>query len=238
MLPDVTLPASLAGLLWVLRPVFTAPSFATFCGLVAGLAGQVRRRTVCGMLVGAWLGRCWPHDRAHYFFARAAWDLDELGLAVARLVVGLLVPAGAAVTVAVDDSVFRRAGRKVFGAVWQHDASAPDRARKSFGTCFVTAGIVVSLPWCTRPVCLPVLARLYLPGHGEARPWGRAGTAVVPGSKIACAATLVTLLARALPGRTLHVVGDAAYHGPALRHLPPQVTWTCRLPKNAVLHPQ
>jgi hypothetical protein len=236
MLPDVTLPASLAGLLWVLRPVFTGPSFATFCGLVAGLAGAVRRRTVCGMLAGAWLGRVWPHDRAHYFFARAAWDLDELGLAVARLVVGLLVPAGAAVTVAVDDSVFRRAGRKVFGACWQHDGSAPGRAKASFGTCFVTAGIVVGLPWCTRPVCLPVLARLYIPGHGTPRASGRSGAVVVPGSKVAVAATLVTLLARALPGRTIHVVGDAGYHGPALRHLPPQVTWTCRLPKNAVLH--
>src|SRR5258705_311977 len=93
MLPDLTLPASLAGLLLALRPVFTGPSFATFCGLAAGLAGQVRRRTVCGMLLGAGLSRCWPHDRAHYFFARAAWDLDELGLAVARLVVALLVPA-------------------------------------------------------------------------------------------------------------------------------------------------
>ena len=164
MLPGVTLPASLAELLGVLRPVFTAPSFGTFCGLVAGLAGQVRRRTVCGMLLGACLGRVWPHDRAHYFFARAAWDLDELGLAVARLVVGLLVPVGAAVTVAVDDSVFRRAGRKVFGACWQHDASAPARSKTSFGTCFVTVGIVVALPWCTRPVCLPVLARLVLPG--------------------------------------------------------------------------
>jgi hypothetical protein len=236
MLPDVTLPVSLAGLLGALRPCFTVRSFATFCGLVAGLAGQVRRRTVCGMLLGAWLGRSWPHDRAHYFFARAAWDLDELGLAVAQLVAALLVPPGAAVTVAVDDSVFRRAGRKVFGACWQHDGSAPDRSKTSFGTCFVTVGIVVSLPFCTRPVCLPVLARLYVPGKGEARPAGRAGTVVVPGSKIACAAGLVTALARALPGRVIHVVGDAAYHGPALRHLPPQVTWTCRLPKNAVLH--
>jgi hypothetical protein len=236
MLPDVTLPASLAGLLGALRPCFTARSFATFCALVAGLAGQVRRRTVCGMLVGACLGRVWPHDRAHYFFARAAWDLDELGLAVARLVVALLVPEGAAVTVAVDDSVFRRAGRKVFGAVWQHDASAPSRAKKSFGTCFVTAGIVVRLPFCTRPVCLPVLARLYIPGHGTPRAAGRSGAVVVPGSKVAAAAALVGALAGALPGRTLHVVGDAGYHGPALRHLPAGVSWTCRLPKNAVLY--
>lgn len=94
MLPDVTLPASLAGLLLTLRPCFTSRSFETFCGLAAGLAGQVRRRTVCGMLLGAGLGRVWPHDRAHYFFARARWDIDETGLAVARLVVLLLVPAG------------------------------------------------------------------------------------------------------------------------------------------------
>jgi DDE superfamily endonuclease len=236
MLPGVTLPASLAELLGALRPVFTAPSFGTFCGLVAGLAGQVRRRTVCGMLLGACLGRVWPHDRAHYFFAQAAWELDELGLAVARLVVAALVPEGAAVTVAVDDSVFRRAGRKVFGACWQHDGSVPDRAKKSFGTCFVTVGIVVSLPFCTRPVCLPVLARLYIPGHGTPHAPRQGGAVVVPGSKIALAASLVTLLAGALPGRALDVVGDAAYHGPALRHLPPGVTWTCRLPKNAVLH--
>jgi hypothetical protein len=64
------------------------------------------------MLLGAGLSRAWPHDRAHYFFARARWEMDELGLAVARLAV-LLVPVGAPLTVAVDDSLFRRAGRKV-----------------------------------------------------------------------------------------------------------------------------
>src|SRR5215475_14557799 len=97
MLPGLNLPVSLAGLLLMLRPCFTGPSFRTFCGLAAGLCGQVRRRTVCGMLLGAGLSRIWPHDRVHYFFARAAWQLDELGLAVAGLVVMLLVPAGAAI---------------------------------------------------------------------------------------------------------------------------------------------
>jgi hypothetical protein len=45
VLPGPTLPASLAALLGALRPCFTAPSFATFCGLAAGLAGQARNRT-------------------------------------------------------------------------------------------------------------------------------------------------------------------------------------------------
>src|SRR5215470_15666031 len=115
MLPEPTLPASLAALLGALRPCFTARSFVTFCGLAAGLCGQVRRRTVCGMLLGAGLSRAWPHDRAHYFFARARWEIDELGLAVARLAVARLVPDGAPLTVAVDDSLFRRRGRHVHG---------------------------------------------------------------------------------------------------------------------------
>jgi DDE superfamily endonuclease len=235
MLPGLTLPASLAGLLGSLRPVFTGPSFRTFCGLAAGLCGQVRRRTVCGMLLGGGLSRCWPHDRAHYFFARAAWDLDELGLAVARLVVALLVPAGAAVTVAVDDSVFPRCGRKVYGAVWQHDGSSPARDKLSFGTCFVTCAIVVMLPFSSRPWCLPVLARLHVPGRGKAAGKARKRDPA-PASMVSCAAGLVALLAAAFPGRRIDVVADAHYHGPAVKSLPATVTWTTRLPKNAVLY--
>ena len=239
MLPDptVSLPASLAVLLAALRPCFTAPSFRTFCALAAGLAAQPRRRTVVGMLLGAGLSAVWPHDRAHYFFARARWEADELGLSVARLVAGLLVPAGQALTVAVDDSLFRRTGRQVHGAGWQHDGSAPGRGKLGFGTCFVTCGIIVTLPFCTRPVCLPVLARLVLPGRkvpGWAR--GRRNLPPVAGTRVATAVTLVTLLAAAFPGRPVHVVADAAYHGPALRALPATVTWTTRLPVNAVLY--
>jgi hypothetical protein len=224
MLPGLNLPASLLCLLGELRPCFTAPGFATFCGLVAGLAGQVRRRTVVGMLLGGALQHLWPHDRAHYFFARARWELDQLGLAIAQLAVLLMVPPGDGLQVAVDDSVFRRSGRKVHGAGWQHDGSAPSVSKLSYGNCFVTAGIVVQLPFCSRAVCLPVLARLHLPGKGNG-----------PG-KAETAAALISQLALAFPDRAVHVVADAAYHGPALRTLPGNVTWTCRIPRNAVLY--
>ena len=224
MLPGLNLPASLSCLLGELRPCFTGPGFATFCGLVAGLAGQVRRRTVVGMLLGAALQHAWPHDRAHYFFARARWELDQLGLAVAQLAVMLVTEAGDGLRVAVDDSVFRRAGRKVHGAGWQHDGSSPGMNKLSYGNCFVVAAILVRLPFCSREVGLPVLARLHLPGKA-------AGP-----SKVETAAALVRLLALAFPGRMIHVVADAAYHGPALRTLPGNVTWTCRIPRNAVLY--
>jgi hypothetical protein len=112
-------------------------------------AGQVRRRTVVGMLLGGALQHLWPHDRVHYFFARARWELDQFGLAVAQLAVIMVAP-DADLRVAVDDSVFRRAGRKVYGAGWQHDGSSPGMNKLSFGNCFVTAEIVISLPFCAR----------------------------------------------------------------------------------------
>ena len=224
MLPGLTLPASLLDMLSALRPCFTAPGFVTFCGLVAGLAGRVHRRTVAGMLPGGCLQHVWPHDRAHYFFARARWEIDQLGLAVAQLVVLLMLPPGADLRVAVDDSVFRRSGRKVHGAGWQHDGSSPAKDKLSYGNCFVTAAILVRLPFCSREIGLPVLARLHLPGKGQG-----------PG-KAETAAALVRQLALAFPGRMVHVVAGAAYHGPALRTLPAGVTWTCRIPRNAVLY--
>jgi hypothetical protein len=129
VLPSLNLPASLLEVLSVLRPCFTAPGFVTFCGLVAGLAGRARRRTVAGMLLGAALQHAWPHDRAHYFFARARWELDQLGLAVAQVVVLALVEPGADLRVAVDDSVFRRSGRKHLGRpVPAHRAGRPGPA--------------------------------------------------------------------------------------------------------------
>ena len=109
MLPG-TVPCSLAGLLAAFRPCFTAPTFHTFLGLVVGLIAQTRRRTVCGMLTGAGLDRVWHHSRAHRLFSNARWSGDALGLVLADLIVSRLVPAGAALTLAVDDTLFKRVG--------------------------------------------------------------------------------------------------------------------------------
>jgi hypothetical protein len=71
MPPGPIAPRSLAGLLAVFRPCFTAPTFQTFVGLVVGLIAQTRRRTVCGMLTGAGLDQVWHHSRAHRLFTNA-----------------------------------------------------------------------------------------------------------------------------------------------------------------------
>jgi hypothetical protein len=221
MLPDATLPCSLSDLLAVFRPCFTAPTFRTFIGLVVGLIAQTRRRTVCGMLTGAGLEQFWHHSRAHRFFAVARWSSDTVGLALTDLIVTHLMPAGAPLTVAVDDTLFKRSGKKVFGVAWHHDGAAKGPKPIGFGNCWVVAGIVVQLPFLSRPVCLPVLARLWRPRHT---------------GKIAHARELAELIAARYPDRIVHVVGDAAYVGEHLRLLDSRISWTSRLKVTSVLH--
>ena len=116
MLPDLTLPASLLAVLENLRSSFTAPTFATFAAMVTGLIAQSGKGTVTGMLTGAGLARVWSHDRAHALFSRASWNAEILGVVLAHLIVRMLLPTGAAVTVAVGDTLFKRRGKTMFGA--------------------------------------------------------------------------------------------------------------------------
>jgi hypothetical protein len=205
------------------RPCFTAPTFTTFVTLLTGMVAQPASRTVCGMLAGAGLAGVWHHSRAHRFFAAARWHPDTVGLTVLRLIAGHLVPIGAPLVVAVDDTMFRRSGRKVHAAHWGYDGSlkvAKGNQKLSRGNTFVIAAVVVTLPFLDRPVALPVLARL----------WRKGGPA-----KTVIARELVEVIAAATSGRGVHVVADGAYLCTELRRLPPNVTLTGPLRSNASL---
>jgi hypothetical protein len=222
MLPGLTLPPSLRRLLDAFTGCFSRPTFVVFTAMVVGMIAQTGNKTVCGMLAGAGLAQTWSHDRVHRFFARAVWSIDAIGLIVLDLVVAHLLDASAVIVLAVDDTAHRRRGRKVHGASWIHDGSAPSRNKLAFGHRWVLVGVVVHLPFMTRPVCLPVSCRRWQ-GKGKA-------------STVDLACQMVATIAERLPGRCIHVVADAAYHGKQLKGLPEQVTWTTRLPRNATLY--
>ena len=222
MLPGLTLPVSLRRLLDAFAGCFTAPSFAVFTAMAVGMIAQTGQKTVCGMLAGAGLAQTWSHDRVHRFFARAVWSIDAIGLVVLDLAVTHLLDPDAPVVLAIDDTAHRRRGRKVHGASWIHDGSAPSRNKLAFGHRWVIVGVVVQLPFLTRPVCMPVACRR----------WAGKGSA----STVDLARDMVITLAARLAGRRIHVVADAAYHGKQLKDLPEQVTWTTRLPRNATLY--
>lgn len=222
MLAASTLPVSLLAVAQVLRGCFTAPSFEAFTHLLAGMVVARGPRTVTGMLTGAGLSRSWSHHRVHRFFSRAAWDPRKVGLALAQAVIETLVPDGADVRVAVDDTLLRRRGKKVWAALWTHDGSARSQDKIGYGNTWVITAILVDLPFCSRPVALPVLARLWRGKNSLSR------------SELALA--MVHDLKRVAGHRIVHVVADAAYHHQQVAALPAGITWTTRLGANSALH--
>jgi len=223
MLQHQTLPASFAAVLHTLRPCFTAPTFATFSMLVKGMIVQTRQCTVTGMLTAAGMARTVHHSHAHWFFTHARWSPDRLGLTLLTLIRDRLLPPDAPITITVDDTLFRRTGRTIFGTAWHHDPTSP-AARKAtaWGNNWVVVGIVIDLPFTTGPICLPVLTRLWIKG-GPA--------------KTELARDLVELITTACPGRRVHVIGDAAYGNHHWRTLDTDTDTdlTVRLRSNAAL---
>src|SRR5882724_9857049 len=217
----MTLPASWSALLEPFRPVFRRRgTFTLFTVLATGLVLQTGRRSVVGMLAGAGMASKISFHAACRFFSSAVWDVDALCLIAARLIVTRLLEADAPIVVAVDDTLFKRWGKKVHHAFWTHDGSAQGGKKIARGNRWIIAGIVVRLPFVTAPLCLPVLFRLWA-GKGTRTPVELAGE-------------LLNLLAAQFPGRMVHGVGDAAYHGKPL--LVTGTTWTTRLPANAALY--
>jgi hypothetical protein len=215
MLPDLMLPASWRALLETFRPAFArAPTFGLFMLLATGLVAQTSRRTVVGMLAGAGMATVVSFHSVCRFFSHHRWAPDQLGLLLARLIVTRLLAEDAPLVIAVDDTLFRRWGRRVHAAFWTHDGAAQGPAKLGRGNRWIIAGLVVALPFCSHPVCLPVLCRLWA-GKGTTTPVELAGQ-------------LLGLLAAAFPDRKVHGVGDAAYHGRSLLVPPPASPPDCR----------
>ncbi len=222
-------PTSLAGLLSLLGPCFSQPTFQTFSMLVVGSVARVRDCTVTGMLQGAGLAGQWHHSRAHDFFARRCWDPDDLGLRLTDFLVSVFVKDGAPIRLAVDDTLFGRSGKRVWGAHYLHDGAQPEGSgqRTRWGNCWVVVVLVVQLECLGgRPVGLPILFRLFRPKDDEHpdRP-----------SQPVLARTLIDMILQRFPARIVELVMDGAYASKAWRGLPERVTVTTRMRSNAAV---
>jgi hypothetical protein len=98
----------------------------------------------------------------HRVFSAARWSLDAVGLAVFQLIQPWL---GEIVLLALDDTLARKRGLKMFGTGMHHDplASSRSKAITSWGHSWVMLGVIVEFPFRKGHYsCLPVLFRLYL----------------------------------------------------------------------------
>lgn len=237
-------PSSLDSLLVLFAGAFSAPVFQTFRMLVVGFICRVGEHSVCGMLQGARLQRTWHHSRGHSFFAERSWCPDQLGLLLLAFVVTTFVPKDAPIKLAIDDSLFTRWGRRVYGAAWQYDGSKPAGggrgAQVGYGNNWVIVTVIVPLPFLGRAVSLPILSRLWQPDP-TAKAARKRGQRPTPNpaypSKSQLGRQMLELVAAAYPQRELWLVGDCAYATKTLgADLEERVMITSRLKTNAALY--
>jgi hypothetical protein len=210
--------------------VMTTPTFANFTLIVTGWL-FARRRTVTGILVAAGLAGRRHHAAFHRFFASARWSRDHLGLALFRLLERWLDDT---VLLAIDDTLARKRGRKMFGVGMHHDPLISSRGKRltNWGHSWVVLGVIVHFPlWPKRPFCLPILFRLYLNQQTAQR------ERRVYKSRPELAVEMLRLVCGHRDNRRFHAIVDSLYGGQSvLSELPKNCDLTSRLVMNARLH--
>lgn len=227
----MTLVSSFVDLVQQLSPVMTAPTFDSFVTVLTGWV-FARRRIVTRMILAADAVGEKHHSAFHRVFAAAQWSLDALGLMVLALILPWL--GDAPIVVAIDDTLARKRGLKVYGAGMHYDPliSSRRKALTNWGHSWVVLGVIVRFPFCpARVFCLPILFRLYISKQTIAKRGG------VYRTRPECAVEMLQVLCAAHPDRSFHAVADSAYGGySVLGRLPFHCDLTSRLDLDARLY--
>ena len=173
------------------RPVFTAPSYSTFCLMMAGWILSVRHRYVTDLIVSSDSVGNGHFSDYHRFFSQSKWDIDSLWKHLARLLIDGLVGADAVIILAGDDTLCRKSGLGLFGAGMHHDPLISSRAKKlvSWGHDWVNLCLIVANPWWapSKVFALPICMRLYRNKQGvtkgKAKPKGGSKNKAAPSTK-------------------------------------------------------
>lgn len=196
---------SLDAVLQCLLPVFTQPSFQTHVEVLLGWVMCLSKRTEYGVFqtihadTPVARNRRHPFDRFYNFFSRSAWAVRDLARHVCVQVVVQLNPRGRLYLV-VDDTLLHKRGKHVYGLGWFRDAvaSTAKRVATASGNHWVVMGLAIRIPGTHKIYCLPIHAKLHLPGKG--RP-----------SEAALAKQMLDDVLAWFPDRTLVFLGDGAY---------------------------
>ena len=211
--------------------VMTAPTFGTFATVLTGWV-FARRHTVTGAILAANAVGTKHHSAFHRLFAQAEWCRDDLGLAVFTLIEPWL--RDGTIMAAIDDTLARKRGLKVFGVGMHHDPLISTRkvARVNWGHSWVVLSVIVHFPFCAdRYFALPILFRLYINKQTEAKKGGWYRT------RPELAVDMLYTLCRAYENRRFHVVADSTYGGQSvLGDLPENCDLTSRLDLDARLY--
>ena len=202
-------------------PLFTAPGALIFARLMTGWVLCTTRRVVTGMIPFADPLSQRAHDAYHRFFPDARWDMLSLWRLLAQLLVQTLGRKGI-ITLALDDTLYHRSGRKVNGAGYWRDAvrSTQKHVVYAWGLNLVVLTLQIQPPWGGEPLGLPINMRL----HRKKGP-----------TLIELATEMIHEVRQWFPERWFRVVADGFYASLAGKDLP-HTAIISRMKRNANLY--
>ena len=147
-------------LLAAVAPRFTQPTFAKVLLLIYGTILAPGKRTVTAALRVLGLDQEANFGKFHRVLNQAPWSAMALSQTLLGLLVQTFVPAGTGLVLLVDETLDRRAGKKIVSKGWFRDAvrSVGNKVAVSLGIRWCVLCLLVPVPWASRPWALPFLA--------------------------------------------------------------------------------
>lgn len=228
-----SLSVSFTGILANFELAFNQPTHAHFVGLAFGIVLFSYRRITGLTYAPKLLGHDHHYSTFHRFFSQAKWDPDALWKVLAKLI-DRWVPSQERIKVIVDDSVFEKSGRQIYGAGF-FSASDPvgrKKRRVVWGQNWVLTAISIPIPcWPGRQIAMPVLARLYV----KADQCKQEGLTFKTRNELAL--EMLDLLTQWLPERAFLLLADGGYGGQGLvTGLPERCEFLSRMRSDAALY--
>jgi len=187
--------------------LFTRPTWSHVPLLLAGAILAPGRRTVAAAL--RILGRDRDPDFCtfHRILSRATWSSRAAARHLLILLVRAFVPAGAPVVIGLDDTIERRWGAKISARGIYRDPVRSSKGHfvKASGLRWLSAMLLVRVPWADRVMALPFLTLL--------APSKRfyAGKLREPKTLLDWARQAALQIHRWLPDRYIILVADSAF---------------------------
>jgi DDE superfamily endonuclease len=205
--PGSPLPERFLARLAGFADLFTRPTWSHVPLLLAGAILAPGRRTVTAAL--RILGR--EHDgdfcTFHRILNRAAWSSRAVARQLLLLLVKAFVPSGAPVVIGLDDTIERRWGPKISARGIYRDPVRSSKGHfvKASGLRWLSAMLLVRVPWADRIMALPFLTLL--------APSKRfyAGKSRTPKTLLDWARQAALQIHRWLPHRYIVLVADSAF---------------------------
>ena len=229
----MTLLPSLRDLLQVFSAEMTAPTFRNFLVITAGWL-FASRHTVASAVQASGNARNRHHSAFYSTFSRAAWDVDQVGWNLARMVLERYCPhVDKPVEIGADDTNAAKSGRKIFGTGWHYDplADSPKGKSTTWAHNWVTLAILAEpLRDQAKRVAMGVQARLYVPPKTAEK------QNLAYRTKLDQLADMLGTLCKMHPGRKFRLLAYAAYGvGEMITRLPSKCDLISRLRSDARL---